>query len=130
MTVDIILEKSKIDIIRNKYYRQRNIKVDILETDDNIDEEDLIRKYSRNCVFWYFADKYLKEDNIDVDEETIKIAQDIIIVEHKSELDKINITFSNNSYLKNEILSRIQQYIWKNDNYGNPRKKNVKYVEL
>lgn len=116
--------------IRDILYKTRDKKIDIDEKDILLDREDIARKYSRNCVFWFFADKYLKEDNQQAEPEVISIANDIILDEHKKALDLINEKFNHRPDIKMDIMKKIEQYKWKDDNYGNSRKKPKKFIEL
>jgi len=131
MSVEIVIEKaSPRQIIEAKLVYQRDKKVDIMDIDILLDREDKIRKYSRNSVFWYFADLYYKEDNPNADEETIRIAGEIIKEEHQKSINQINEKFRDDGEMKSEIFSRIEQYKWKEENYGNPRKKSKAFISL
>ena len=77
-----------------------------------------------------FADKYLKEDNQQAEPDVISIANDIILDEHKKALDLINEKFNHRPDIKMDIMTKIELYKWKDDNYGNSRKKPKKFIEL
>lgn len=129
-------EKDKEDIDDKKVrfkkilYSTRDNKVDILDLDVVLDREDKIRKYSRNLVFWFFVDKYLLEDNPDLGKHDINLVKNIIKEEEGIVKQMIDDKFTNKPDLKMDILSRVEQYKWKNDNYGNSRKRNVKFIQF
>lgn len=117
-------------LLEAKLFYQRDVKVDILDIDTVLDREDIIRKYSRTCVFWYFAECYYQADNPYADEITLQIAREIIHEQYEQSVASINMMFEHNVELKNEIFNRIEQYKWKENNYGNSRKNIKPYVSL
>lgn len=123
-------KEDKIARFKKILYSTRDHKVGILDIDVLLDREDKIRKYSRNLVFWFFVDKYLLEDNPDLGKDDIDLVKNIIKQEEDIVKQMIDDKFTCKPDLKMDILSRVEQYKWKNNNYGNSRKRNVKYIQF
>ena len=117
-------------LLEQKLLHQRDVKVDILDIDSALDREDIIRKYSRTCAFWYFAERYYQVDNPYADEITLELARQIIDEHYEQSIQSINVTFEHDSELRNDIFSRIELYKWKEHHYGNSRKNIKPYVSL
>ena len=128
------LEETEEIIIKKKFkellYRNRDKRVDIFLDDNLLDDEDIIRKYSRKTVFWFFCEKYLKTDHKDIGDDNLNIIKEIIRDEYQKELDNISNIFNKNLDLKLTILSRIEEYKWKDENYGNSRKNPTKFLNF